>query len=103
MWRVNRKADRRRIQAAYVASIVAGAREGFAGRSRRRVRDDFHERIATMLRWALAFFVLALIAGVLGFGGLGGDLAYIAKVLVFVFLVLFVVSLIFGRSGPPAV
>jgi uncharacterized membrane protein YtjA (UPF0391 family) len=56
-----------------------------------------------MLRWALAFFVLALIAGVLGFGGLGGDLAYIAKVLVFVFLVLFIVSLIFGRSGPPAV
>jgi uncharacterized membrane protein YtjA (UPF0391 family) len=56
-----------------------------------------------MLRWALAFFVLALIAGVLGFAGLGGDLAYIAKILVFVFLVLFVVSLIFGRSGPPAV
>ncbi len=56
-----------------------------------------------MLRWAIAFFVLAIIAGFLGFGGLQGDLAYIAKILVFVFLVLFVVSLIFGRSGPPAV
>jgi uncharacterized membrane protein YtjA (UPF0391 family) len=56
-----------------------------------------------MLRWAIAFFILALIAGVLGYGGLQGDLAYIAKVLVFVFLVLFVVSLIFGRARPPAV
>lgn len=56
-----------------------------------------------MLRWAIAFFVLALIAGVLGFGGLQGDLAWIAKAFVLVFLVLFVVSLIFGRSGPPAV
>jgi uncharacterized membrane protein YtjA (UPF0391 family) len=52
-----------------------------------------------MLRWAIVFIVLALIAGVLGFGGLAGDLAYIAKILLFVFLALFVVSLIFGR-GP---
>jgi uncharacterized membrane protein YtjA (UPF0391 family) len=50
-----------------------------------------------MLRWALAFAILALIAGVLGFGGLAGDFAFLAKILLFVFLVLFVVSLIFGR------
>lgn len=56
-----------------------------------------------MLRWAVLFFVLALIAGVLGFGGMSGDLAYIAKILVFVFLVLFVVSLIFGRGRMPVV
>jgi len=57
-----------------------------------------------MLRWALAFAILALLAGVLGFGGLAGDFAYIAKILLFVFLVLFVVSLIVGRRGPgPAV
>lgn len=57
-----------------------------------------------MLRWAIVFFVLALIAGVMGFGGLEGQLASVARVLVFLFLVLFVVSLIFGRSaGPPAV
>ena len=52
-----------------------------------------------MLRWALAFAILALIAGVLGFGGLAGDFEYFAKILLFVFLVLFVVSLIFGRRG----
>ena len=56
-----------------------------------------------MLRWAITFFVLALIAGVLGFGGLEGNLAQIGKILVFVFLVLFVVSLVMGRSGPPTV
>jgi uncharacterized membrane protein YtjA (UPF0391 family) len=53
-----------------------------------------------MLRWALAFAILALIAGVLGFGGLAGDFAYLAKILLFVFLVLFIVSLIFGRRVP---
>jgi uncharacterized membrane protein YtjA (UPF0391 family) len=52
-----------------------------------------------MIRWALAFAILALIAGVLGFGGLAGDFASIAKILLFVFLVLFVVALIFGRGG----
>jgi len=52
-----------------------------------------------MLRWALVFAILALVAGVLGFGGLAGDFTYIAKILLFVFLVLFVVSLIFGRRS----
>jgi uncharacterized membrane protein YtjA (UPF0391 family) len=50
-----------------------------------------------MLRWALAFFVLALIAGLFGFGGMAGDLAWIGKILLFVFLVLFVVALLTGR------
>ncbi len=61
------------------------------------------ERIEIMLRWAIVFFVLSLIAGFLGFGGVQSDLAWIGKILVFVFLVLFVVSLVMGRSGPPAV
>ena len=56
-----------------------------------------------MLRWAVVFAILALIAGVLGFGGLQGDFAYIAKILLFVFVVLFVVSLIFGRTSEPVV
>ncbi len=57
-----------------------------------------------MLRWAIVFAILALVAGVLGFGGLAGDFAYIARILIFVFLVLFVVSLILGRGrgGPIA-
>ncbi len=58
-----------------------------------------------MLRWALTFAILALVAGLLGFGGLAGDFSYIAKILLFVFVVLFVVALIAGRRvlGGPTV
>ena len=56
-----------------------------------------------MLRFAVVFAILALIAGVLGFGGLAGDFDYFARILLFVFLVLFVVSLIFGRRAGPIV
>jgi uncharacterized membrane protein YtjA (UPF0391 family) len=49
-----------------------------------------------MLRWALGFLVVALIAAFLGFGGVVGVSMDIAKILFFVFLVLFVVSLIAG-------
>ncbi|NBB15703.1 DUF1328 domain-containing protein [Caulobacter sp. SLTY] len=47
-----------------------------------------------MLRWALIFLVVALVAAVLGFGGLAGAAVDIAKILFFVFLALFVVSLV---------
>ena len=56
-----------------------------------------------MLYWAIVFAVLALAAGILGFVGPSGNLALIAKILLFVFLVLFVLSLIFGRRRGPAV
>lgn len=49
-----------------------------------------------MLRLALGFFVVALIAALFGFGGIAAGAASIAQVLFFVFLVLFVVSLLFG-------
>ncbi len=47
-----------------------------------------------MLRWALIFLVIALIAGALGFTGVYVAAAGIAKLLFFIFVVLFVVSLI---------
>ncbi len=50
-----------------------------------------------MLRWAILFAILALVAGVLGFGGLAGDFALIAKILLFLFLALFVIALVIGR------
>ncbi|MCS7470286.1 DUF1328 domain-containing protein [Stieleria sp. ICT_E10.1] len=53
-----------------------------------------------MLSWALTFLIIALIAGVLGFGVVAGTAAYIAKVLFVVFLVLFIIGLIMGRRGP---
>lgn len=50
-----------------------------------------------MLSWALTFLVIALIAAALGFGGIAGAATGIAKILFFVFLVLFLVSLIVPR------
>lgn len=51
-----------------------------------------------MLTYAITFLVLALIAAILGFGVIAGTAATIAKVLFFIFLVLFVVSLFRGRK-----
>jgi uncharacterized membrane protein YtjA (UPF0391 family) len=49
-----------------------------------------------MLRWALAFFIFALVAAVFGFGGLAAESASIAKMLFFIFLVIFFVTLVMG-------
>jgi uncharacterized membrane protein YtjA (UPF0391 family) len=61
-----------------------------------------------MLRWAAVFLVIAIIAAVFGFGGIASGSAEIAKVLFFLFLVIFLVSLIWGlatgrRGGVPPV
>jgi uncharacterized membrane protein YtjA (UPF0391 family) len=47
-----------------------------------------------MLYYALVFLVVAVIAGLLGFGAISFAAAGVAKILFFVFLVLFIVSLI---------
>ena len=55
-----------------------------------------------VLYYALVFFVIALFAAVLGFGGIAVAFAGIAKILFFVFIVLFLLSLVAGaRRGPP--
>ncbi len=57
-----------------------------------------------MLNWALTFLVVALIAGVLGFTTVAGAAIEIAKIIFFVFVVLFLVSLVMhlvrGRGAP---
>ena len=52
-----------------------------------------------MLRYAVGFFVVALIAGLLGFGLVGGMAYGAAKICFFVFLVLAVISLVTGRRA----
>ncbi len=51
-----------------------------------------------MLKWALIFLAVAVIAGALGFTGVAGAAIGIAKVLFFLFLVLFVAFLILGAT-----
>jgi uncharacterized membrane protein YtjA (UPF0391 family) len=69
------------------------------------VREDFLPKgVFTMLSWALIFFFVALIAAVLGFWGLAGLAATVAKILFFAFLILVLISLTVramrGRTPP---
>jgi uncharacterized membrane protein YtjA (UPF0391 family) len=49
-----------------------------------------------MLYWAAVFLLIALVAAIFGFGNLAGGAMGIAKILFFVFLILFLVSLVMG-------
>jgi uncharacterized membrane protein YtjA (UPF0391 family) len=53
-----------------------------------------------MLRWSLLFLIVALVAGMFGFGLIAAGSFMAFKVLFFVFLVLFVMSLIAGSRTP---
>ncbi|NQD93472.1 DUF1328 domain-containing protein [Pseudomonas sp. CrR25] len=50
-----------------------------------------------MLSWAITFLIIAIVAAVLGFGGIAGAATGIAKILFGVFLVLFVLSFFLGH------
>ena len=47
-----------------------------------------------MLKWTIVFFILALIAGVFGFGGLATGFAFAANILLLGFVALMVLSLV---------
>jgi uncharacterized membrane protein YtjA (UPF0391 family) len=49
-----------------------------------------------MLRWSILFLIIALIAALFGFTNVAGTAIFAAKILFFVFLVLFVFSLLLG-------
>jgi uncharacterized membrane protein YtjA (UPF0391 family) len=49
-----------------------------------------------MLGWVVTFLIVALIAGVLGFGGVAGASIEIAKIIFFIAVVLFLVSALVG-------
>ncbi|HEY1798891.1 MAG TPA: DUF1328 domain-containing protein [Stellaceae bacterium] len=57
-----------------------------------------------MLYWAVVFLIIAIVAAIFGFGGIAVAATGIAKVLFFIFIVIFLISLIFGlsrRRRPP--
>jgi uncharacterized membrane protein YtjA (UPF0391 family) len=49
-----------------------------------------------MLGWAVTFLVVALVAALLGFGGIAGTAMEAAKLVFFVAIVLFAISAIIG-------
>lgn len=50
----------------------------------------------SLLKWALIFFLISVVAAIFGFGGVAAASADIARVLFFIFLVIFVVLLVLG-------
>jgi len=55
-----------------------------------------------MLRWALLFLLIALVAAVFGFGNIAAAATDIARIIFYVFLVLFLIALVMGWRAPPA-
>jgi uncharacterized membrane protein YtjA (UPF0391 family) len=55
-----------------------------------------HKEGGVMLQYALIFFIVAIIAAALGFGGIAAGAAAIAKILFYIFVVIFLVTLVLG-------
>jgi uncharacterized membrane protein YtjA (UPF0391 family) len=58
--------------------------------------ENLVNRRFVMLSWVVTFLIIALIAGVLGFGGVAGASIEIAKGIFFIAVVLFIVSAVVG-------
>jgi uncharacterized membrane protein YtjA (UPF0391 family) len=65
------------------------------GRNRRSEIDGGIQ----MLRWALIFFVISIVAGLFGFTGISAASGGIARVLFFIFLVVFLIFLVLSITG----
>jgi uncharacterized membrane protein YtjA (UPF0391 family) len=55
-------------------------------------------KVLIMLSWVVTFLVVALIAGILGFGGIAGASVEIAKIIFFIAVVLFLISAVVGLA-----
>jgi uncharacterized membrane protein YtjA (UPF0391 family) len=51
-----------------------------------------------MMGWVVTFLVIALIAGLLGFGGIAGASIELAKIVFFIAIILFLLSAVFGMA-----
>jgi uncharacterized membrane protein YtjA (UPF0391 family) len=54
--------------------------------------------VTVMLSWVVTFLIVALVAGILGFGGIAGVSIEIAKTIFFIAVVLFLVSAVVGLA-----
>jgi uncharacterized membrane protein YtjA (UPF0391 family) len=52
-----------------------------------------------LLDWTIVFLVLAIVAAIFGFGGIAQQSAGIAKILFFVFIVIYLVTFFMNRMG----
>src|SRR4051812_3743347 len=84
-----------RPEPLFRARIVSAVRAmfSFALMSKQKVEE---ERV--MFGWVVTFLIVALIAGILGFGGVAGASIEIAKIIFFIAVVLFLVSAVVGLA-----
>lgn len=54
--------------------------------------------MSTILKWALLFFIVSLVAALFGFTDISAASADIARVLFYIFLVIFIVLLVLGLT-----
>jgi uncharacterized membrane protein YtjA (UPF0391 family) len=60
--------------------------------------DRNQTEVLIMLSWVVTFLIVALIAGILGFGGIAGASIEIAKAIFFIAIILFLVSAVVGLA-----
>ena len=60
-------------------------------------KKQIYRKEEFMLGWAATFFVIDIVAALLGFTGIAGSAIEIAKILFFIFLILSIVIFIFGK------
>jgi uncharacterized membrane protein YtjA (UPF0391 family) len=65
---------------------------------RARVETESEAEDRVMLGWVVTFLIVALIAGILGFGGVAGASIEIAKIIFFIAVVLFLISAVVGLA-----
>jgi uncharacterized membrane protein YtjA (UPF0391 family) len=82
-----------------IGTIISGS-DWFDRGTAHRCRDRPTSRTEelNMFGWVITFLIVALIAGILGFGGIAGASIEIAKIIFFIALVLFLVSAVVGVS-----
>jgi uncharacterized membrane protein YtjA (UPF0391 family) len=66
--------------------------------SARRASARIKTTELVMLSWVVTFLIIALIAGILGFGGIAGVSIEIAKAIFFIAVVLFIISAVVGLA-----
>jgi uncharacterized membrane protein YtjA (UPF0391 family) len=62
------------------------------------LKQKVETEVLIMLSWVVTFLIIALIAGILGFGGIAGASVEIAKVIFFIAVVLFLISAVVGLA-----
>src|SRR3569623_1278744 len=103
--------SRRRLQAPDGQSISCGLLRSAAGcfatapdshgihvSGRVLSHENPGEQQMSILKWALIFLVVSIVAGLLGFTGVSAASADIARVLFYIFVVIFLVLLILGLT-----